>query len=106
MATTHHLKCAAPYFDAIERGDKTFEIRKNDRAFQAGDTLILERVDEADAMVVPWGQNRQLGVRVTFVLPGGQFGLEPGHCVMAIRFDQPMPTSDRGIGSILGGEHV
>lgn len=39
---THHiLKCDLPYFDAVESGDKTFEIRRNDRGYQKGDTISL-----------------------------------------------------------------
>ena len=38
---THELKTLTKYFDAILSGEKTFEIRKNDRDFRVGDTLIL-----------------------------------------------------------------
>lgn len=92
MATTHHLKCAAPYFDAIARGDKTFEVRKDDRVFQSGDTLLLTRIDDQAPGSMPWEQFT-LGVIVTFVLQGGQFGIEPGYVVMAIRLpDQAVPA--------------
>lgn len=38
---THQLKCDPIYFDALERGDKTAEIRYNDRDFQTGDVLEI-----------------------------------------------------------------
>lgn len=38
---THDLKTIQPYFDDLASGRKTFEVRRNDRAFQAGDTVIL-----------------------------------------------------------------
>ena len=39
---THDLKIWPEHYDAIKRGDKTFEIRHTfDRNFKVGDTLIL-----------------------------------------------------------------
>lgn len=38
---THDLKIAPPYYYAVESGQKTFEIRKNDRRFQVGDKVNL-----------------------------------------------------------------
>ena len=85
MPATHHLKTWPAFFDAVERGDKTFEVRKNDRAFQAGDTLMLEFYDPASPPG-PLHQNHRptLCRRVTFVLPGGEFGIEPGYVVMGL----------------------
>jgi hypothetical protein len=37
----HELKVVPPYFDALCRGTKTFEVRRNDRAYQAGDGVRL-----------------------------------------------------------------
>ncbi|OLQ71221.1 RNA-binding protein [Photobacterium proteolyticum] len=37
----HHLKIKPDYLKAILDGDKTFEIRKNDRDFQVGDRVHL-----------------------------------------------------------------
>lgn len=79
VGATHHLKCLHPYFDAVARGDKTFEVRLNDRDFQVGDTLKLVRYvdDKGD-----W--EHIVKRRVTYVLHGGQFGIEPGYVVMGL----------------------
>lgn len=37
----HDLKILPEYFDAVVTGVKSFEIRKNDREFQTGDTVTL-----------------------------------------------------------------
>lgn len=37
----HHLKIWPEHYNNIKAGSKTFEIRKNDRAFQKGDKVRL-----------------------------------------------------------------
>lgn len=37
----HELKILPEYFNAVVSGEKTFEIRKNDRPFKKGDLLAL-----------------------------------------------------------------
>lgn len=39
----HELKALPEYFDAVLAREKTFEIRKNDRGFSDGDTVILKK---------------------------------------------------------------
>jgi hypothetical protein len=42
VANVHHLKTWTPYFKDIKSGVKQFEVRRNDRDYQVGDTLILD----------------------------------------------------------------
>ena len=41
----HELKILPKYFEAVISGEKTFEIRKNDRNFRKGDFLALNEYD-------------------------------------------------------------
>lgn len=45
MNRTHYLKTVQPYFNAVESGFKSFEVRFNDRNYSVGDTLILHEYD-------------------------------------------------------------
>lgn len=77
----HALKCWPEYYRAVAAGEKTFELRQNDRDFRVGDHLILCAYDPME--------QRHLGPRttciITYVLPGGSFGLSEGWCILAIK---------------------
>lgn len=92
--TEHWLKTVGIYWDAVARGEKLFEVRKNDRFFQAGDTVLLQRWNDhhkALCYETPDGEQSSypqkagtLTFRVGPVLQGGQFGIEPGYCVFSL----------------------
>lgn len=42
----HELKIKRVYFNEVISGGKTFEIRKNDRGFRCGDTVVLNEIDD------------------------------------------------------------
>lgn len=84
----HKLKCWPQYFDAIERGEKPFEVRRDDRGFQKGDRLLLQRTREGSNHLVDYDLDgnvrRELRRRITYILTGGQFGIEPGYVVLGL----------------------
>jgi len=41
----HDLKTWPCYYEHVARGNKTFELRENDRGFQSGDTVSLNEYD-------------------------------------------------------------
>jgi hypothetical protein len=46
MSTTvHEVKSWSHFYDAIKRGDKTHDLRKDDRGYKVGDILNLRRYD-------------------------------------------------------------
>jgi len=50
----HVLKINPPYFAAVAEFRKSFEIRQNDRGFQAGDEVLIREWDENMPRPVDW----------------------------------------------------
>ena len=75
MSRKHHdLKCETEYFQAIEKGLKRFEWRKNDRDFQKYDTVTFVEV----AVGYPTG--RKLGpFEINYLLCGIVLGIPEGY---------------------------
>lgn len=73
----HELKLRREFFDYVRFGMKKFEIRKDDRGFNVGDTLVLKEIDEAG------GETGRYLVRQVDYIYRGEFCL-PGYCVMSI----------------------
>lgn len=92
--THHDLKVAPEYMSALVSGDKTFEVRRNDRGFQRGDTLRL--YEYGDKLCVPdctdkycSRKPRIIDRTITFVYSGdprfgGHGGLAPGFVVLGL----------------------
>jgi len=83
----HELKTWPQFFQAISTGRKTFEVRKNDRGFNAGDVLRLREWDPACSHMSPRHQytGNEMRMKVTYVLTGEAFGIKDGFCVMGIK---------------------
>lgn len=89
----HELKTLADYWDALASGEKNFEVRRDDRGFQKGDLLTLVRVEwrehgSGGKRLVETtfdGRARVLHRKITYVLTGGQFGIEPGYVVLGLK---------------------
>ena len=47
----HNLKIKEQFADAIASGDKTFEVRYNDRGFQKGDYVTFTVIDDWDLSI-------------------------------------------------------
>jgi len=77
--SAHILKCWPEYFQAISNGSKKFELRKNDRGFKTGDTLILVEYDPETAQFT----GLKTKAEVDFLLASFP-GLEPGYVAMSL----------------------
>lgn len=81
ISRVHRIKCHPPYFGEVRAGNKSFEVRKNDRDYCEGDFLVLSEYDPTGG-----GYTGQICYReITYVLDGGDFGVDSDHVVMAIR---------------------
>lgn len=58
----HDLKILPPYFEAVASGKKTFEIRQDDRGFQAGDAVTLKEYTPPSGL----SDGRLTGRNITF----------------------------------------
>ncbi len=74
----HILKCEQDYFEAVWNREKTFELRRNDRGFQKGDTIILQELERGKITKT----GREIECLVTYVL--SHEGLKEGWVCIAI----------------------
>lgn len=96
--TEHDLKCHPPYFEAVLRGDKPFELRRDDRGYAVGDVLRLREwlpdmyVDALDdgstreeAAEFAYS-GRECRAAVTYALRGEPW-LAPGYVALGLRLE-------------------
>ena len=73
----HRLKIMPEFYQAVIDGRKTFELRRNDRDFSIGDTLIL----------CEWNgegfTGREWRCQVEYMLEG-YAGLQPGYAILGL----------------------
>jgi len=77
---THALKTIQPYYAEVISGLKTFEVRKADRPFKVGDTLLLQEYLSEGGYT---GLEEKF--EIIYILSGGQFGIEKDYCVLGIK---------------------
>lgn len=88
---THYLKCDPEPFRAVKEGKKRCEIRKNDRHFNVGDTLVLQETVFAGhqmalgSEIYPLRYSKQeVTVTITHIIEGPSYGIAPGYVALSI----------------------
>ena len=97
----HELKCWPIYFEQIQDGNKTFELRYNDRSFQVGDIVILHefyvqsesrarlsavKMESLDGPHPSGGYTgRYLSRTITYIMVGPIFGLSEGWVILGLK---------------------
>lgn len=72
----HTLKTDPGPFSALWSKKKTYEVRRDDRGFEVGDTLVLNETLSTSG--------RYVLARVIYKTPGGSYGLPSDTCVLGI----------------------
>ena len=79
MIRVHEIKLSREFQDAVISGDKTFEVRYNDRGYQKGDHVKFHVTDRKN-IVEPLDEKEY---EITYVLSG--WHIEPDYVVFGIR---------------------
>lgn len=77
----HDIKLQSQFCDAVYRGKKTFEVRKNDRDYQVGDVIRFIPIDN-NGRQLPH-PIRNASYIITYLL--NDYGLRKGYVALAIK---------------------
>lgn len=77
---THTLKILDTFAEAVLMGDKSFEIRENDRGFQKGDHIKFQPVGK-DGLPIRHAISEK-EYKIIYVLSG--WGLKDGYVALAL----------------------
>jgi hypothetical protein len=99
--TRHEVKTWPQEWAAVASGQKTGDLRFNDRGYQPGDVLVLLEwapifYTQKSPEPIGNGTGRSCERLITHVLPGGKFGLADGYVMLSLA---PVPA-----GYIVAGE--
>ncbi len=87
MPKVHHVKSWPQYFASIKEGQRTHDLRRNDREFQVGDLMILAEFDPQAQKYT--GETCE--VEITSMTSTSQpcavssEALDPAFCILSIR---------------------
>ena len=89
----HELKCWPAYFAAALSGNKPFEVRKDDREYQVGDSVLLreytppEHMEADEIAEYPDGyySGRILHREISYILKGEHWGIMKGYVVLGLK---------------------
>lgn len=73
----HDVKLGTTFFDDVKTGRKTFELRKNDRGYKEGDTIVMHEYKDGTTT------GRTITKRIAYMLEDFT-GLEDGYCILGL----------------------
>ena len=77
----HELKTWPEFFKSVANGDKTFEIRRDDRDFRVGDLLLLREWDPVTSSY----SGRELHRQIKYMTERGNPWVKEGFVVLGLR---------------------
>ena len=77
----HELKILPEYYEEVKAGNKTFEVRKNDRNYMINDTLRLKAWDGEKFLDRP-----PLERRITYILDNFPDALKEGYVILGLGY--------------------
>ena len=79
MVQEHKIKIDPKYFDDVAKGIKTFEVRKNDRAYKKKDLLDIFEYDRETGEYT----GRNIFAVITYILDDQKY-LRDGYVILAL----------------------
>lgn len=76
---THALKTSPKDFEAIRSGERRFDVRKHDRLFTVGETVIFQEwtdnyTGQEESFIISWVEEGD-----------GKNGIKSGYCVFGLK---------------------
>lgn len=88
----HRLKTDQRFFRAVAFGDKTAELRRDDRGFAVGDMLVLTEISEAGERT-----GALVMAEITHILRDADGPwLAPGYCMLSFKKRRGLPPPEEG----------
>lgn len=87
MPKTHHVKIWPEFFDAVDSGIKPFELRKDDRHYAVGDTVVLQEWEPNTARFSGRTTTKIITHKTDGLGPGAitpLHGLSRGYCILGL----------------------
>lgn len=78
----HELKIAPEYFREVAFGNKTFEVRRDDRSYTVGDKLVLREYKGHGFT------GNEVRAMITYILRDKNY-CKDGFCILGIKLIQP-----------------
>lgn len=93
---THELKILPRWFEDVKSGKKNFEIRRSDRNFKVGDTLLLKEYEHGGYT------GREIKRTIQYIYKGdGAYGLSEEFCILGLKTMKGEDTKSKEYNCVL-----